>query len=101
MQVSIFEGKSQLTVAGLVSHPYRTQFSLGPALTVVGNPELLSIEFSSNVQFFDSHPHIKQPFMAIIRGNRKLVKESIDEIVRVFQSYRFIKPVEGGQSGYV
>ncbi|RCN26560.1 hypothetical protein ANCCAN_27713 [Ancylostoma caninum] len=41
----------------------------GPALTVIGNPELTSIEFNKDVKFFDSHPNTKQPYMAIIRDS--------------------------------
>ncbi|KAL6735768.1 hypothetical protein Aduo_006178 [Ancylostoma duodenale] len=67
----------------------------GPALTVIGNPELTSIEFNKEVKFFDSHPDTKQPYMAIIRGNRKLELENIQEIAAVFKSYRFIVPTEG------
>ncbi|EYC41073.1 hypothetical protein Y032_0583g300 [Ancylostoma ceylanicum] len=75
----------------------------GPALTVIGNPELTSIEFNKNVQFLNSHPNTQQPYMAIIRGNRNLLPESIQEIAAVFQSYRFIVPTEGECSspGYV
>ncbi|KIH62476.1 hypothetical protein ANCDUO_07240 [Ancylostoma duodenale] len=72
-----------------------TQLNLGPALTVIGNPELTSIEFNKEVKFFDSHPDTKQPYMAIIRGNRKLELENIQEIAAVFKSYRFIVPTEG------
>ncbi|KAK6738472.1 hypothetical protein RB195_020524 [Necator americanus] len=66
----------------------------GAALTVIGNPELVSIEFNPNVKFYQNE-HVNNPPVAIIRGNRKLERRSIEELMRIFKTFRFLEPIEG------
>ncbi|XGW08168.1 hypothetical protein V3C99_010908 [Haemonchus contortus] len=69
--------------------------SVGPALRIVGNDRLEKIVFNESVIFTKTRYPPVLSDMVVIRGNRKLSTEAINNITHIFHSYRFFVPRVG------
>ncbi|VDO48040.1 unnamed protein product [Haemonchus placei] len=78
------------------THSLRSYFAnVGPALRIVGNERLEKIVFNESVIFTKTRYPPVLSDMVVIRGNRKLSTEAINNITHIFHSYRFFVPRVG------